>query len=61
MGIHEPGVLVSQARNTDRDGLDVVTMTDHPYAAEQFEAYAALGYVLGATTHSSCSPAVVTR
>ena len=49
-GIHDPRLLVSHARNADRDGLDVVTMTDHPYAAEQFDAYAALGYVLGATT-----------
>ncbi|GAA3526505.1 LLM class flavin-dependent oxidoreductase [Amycolatopsis ultiminotia] len=50
-GIHDPAVLLSQARNADRDGLDVVTMTDHPYRAEQFDAYAALGYLLGATTH----------
>lgn len=50
-GIRDAGRLVAQARNADRDGLDVVTMTDHPYSPAQFDAYATLGFVLGATTN----------
>ncbi|GAA0901320.1 LLM class flavin-dependent oxidoreductase [Pseudonocardia zijingensis] len=49
-GIRDAGHLLAQARNADRDGLDVVTMTDHPYSPAQFDAYATLGFVLGATT-----------
>ncbi|GAA4889438.1 LLM class flavin-dependent oxidoreductase [Streptomonospora salina] len=42
--------LVSDARMADRAGLDVVTVTDHPYHGGQLDAYATLGFVLGATT-----------
>jgi alkanesulfonate monooxygenase SsuD/methylene tetrahydromethanopterin reductase-like flavin-dependent oxidoreductase (luciferase family) len=50
VGFRDAGHLLAQARNADRDGLDVVTMTDHPYSPAQFDAYATLGFVLGATT-----------
>ena len=49
-GIRDAGRLLAQARNADHDGLDVVTLTDHPYSPAQIDAYATLGFVLGATT-----------
>ncbi len=33
----------------DRSGLDVVSLSDHPYFADRLDAYAAMGFVLGAT------------
>ncbi|GAB3441376.1 LLM class flavin-dependent oxidoreductase [Streptomonospora sediminis] len=47
----DPGQVVSDAQAADRAGLDVVTMTDHPYNGGQLDAYATLGYVLGATAN----------
>jgi alkanesulfonate monooxygenase SsuD/methylene tetrahydromethanopterin reductase-like flavin-dependent oxidoreductase (luciferase family) len=46
----DPDRLISDAQEADRAGLDVVTVTDHPYHGGQLDAYAALGFVLGATT-----------
>jgi len=49
-GVHEVQALLAHATAADRDGLDLVTLSDHPYFADRLDAYAALGVVLGATT-----------
>ncbi|GAA4217041.1 LLM class flavin-dependent oxidoreductase [Actinocatenispora rupis] len=38
--------LVAQA---DRDGLDHVSLSDHPYLGDRLDAYAAIGFLLGRT------------
>ncbi len=43
--------MLRHARLADEAGLDVVSVSDHPYFAERLDAYAALGFVLGATTN----------
>jgi alkanesulfonate monooxygenase SsuD/methylene tetrahydromethanopterin reductase-like flavin-dependent oxidoreductase (luciferase family) len=43
------GELLAHARFADQAGLDLVSLTDHPYFAERIDAYAALAFVLGAT------------
>lgn len=50
IGTGEVDALLAHARQADQDGLDLVTMSDHPYLADRVDAYAALGVVLGATT-----------
>jgi alkanesulfonate monooxygenase SsuD/methylene tetrahydromethanopterin reductase-like flavin-dependent oxidoreductase (luciferase family) len=42
--------LLDHARLADQAGLDIVSLSDHPYFAERIDAYAALGFVLGATS-----------
>jgi alkanesulfonate monooxygenase SsuD/methylene tetrahydromethanopterin reductase-like flavin-dependent oxidoreductase (luciferase family) len=42
--------LVQQA---DRDGLDLFSLSDHPYLGTRMDAYAALGFVLGRTRQIS--------
>jgi len=49
----DPDRLISDAQEADQAGLDVVTVTDHTYHGGQLDAYAALGFVLGATTRVS--------
>lgn len=41
--------LLRTAQQADRDGLDLVSVTDHPYVGDRLDAYAALGFILGAT------------
>jgi alkanesulfonate monooxygenase SsuD/methylene tetrahydromethanopterin reductase-like flavin-dependent oxidoreductase (luciferase family) len=36
-------------RQADEDGLDLFSLPDHPYLAERLDAYATVGFVLGAT------------
>ena len=43
------GELLAHAHFADQAGLDIVSLTDHPYFAERIDAYAALAFVLGAT------------
>src|SRR5580704_3803950 len=43
--------MLGHARFADDAGLDLVSVSDHPYFAERLDAYAALGFVLGATTN----------
>jgi alkanesulfonate monooxygenase SsuD/methylene tetrahydromethanopterin reductase-like flavin-dependent oxidoreductase (luciferase family) len=43
--------IVEHARVADDAGLDLVSLTDHPYFAQRIDAYATLGFVLGATTN----------
>jgi alkanesulfonate monooxygenase SsuD/methylene tetrahydromethanopterin reductase-like flavin-dependent oxidoreductase (luciferase family) len=42
--------LLDRARRADDDGLDLVTIADHPWLGDKADAYATLGVVLGATT-----------
>ncbi len=56
-GVHQVSEMLAHARLADGAGLDVVSLSDHPYFAERLDAYAALGFVLGAT--SSITGAVI--
>lgn len=41
--------LLSLTDRADRDGLDLFSMSDHPYLGARLDAYAALGFILGRT------------
>jgi alkanesulfonate monooxygenase SsuD/methylene tetrahydromethanopterin reductase-like flavin-dependent oxidoreductase (luciferase family) len=42
--------LLAHALRADRDGLDLVTLSDHPYLRDRLDAYASLAFILGRTT-----------
>jgi alkanesulfonate monooxygenase SsuD/methylene tetrahydromethanopterin reductase-like flavin-dependent oxidoreductase (luciferase family) len=48
-GVHQVSEMLGHARLADDAGLDVFSLSDHPSFAERLDAYAALGFVLGAT------------
>jgi alkanesulfonate monooxygenase SsuD/methylene tetrahydromethanopterin reductase-like flavin-dependent oxidoreductase (luciferase family) len=50
-GVHQVSEMLRHARIADDAGLDVFSVSDHPYFAERVDAYAALGFVLGATSN----------
>ena len=50
-GVDQVSEMLGHARLADEAGLDVVSVGDHPYFAERLDAYAALGFVLGATSN----------
>jgi alkanesulfonate monooxygenase SsuD/methylene tetrahydromethanopterin reductase-like flavin-dependent oxidoreductase (luciferase family) len=50
-GPHQVSVMLEHARIADDAGLDIVSLSDHPYFADRIDAYAALGFVLGATSN----------
>ncbi|WP_131786105.1 LLM class flavin-dependent oxidoreductase [Protofrankia symbiont of Coriaria ruscifolia] len=50
-GVSEVGTLLAHAAQADREGLDLVSVSDHPYFADRLDAYATLGVVLGRTTN----------
>jgi alkanesulfonate monooxygenase SsuD/methylene tetrahydromethanopterin reductase-like flavin-dependent oxidoreductase (luciferase family) len=50
-GVHQVQEMLEHARLADNAGLDFVSVGDHPYFAERLDAYAALGFVLGATSN----------
>ncbi len=50
-GVHQVSEMLGHARFSDEAGLDLVTVGDHPYFADRLDAYAALGFVLGATSN----------
>ena len=50
-GVHQVSEMLGHARLADEAGLDLVSVSDHPYFAERLDAYAALGFVLGATSN----------
>jgi alkanesulfonate monooxygenase SsuD/methylene tetrahydromethanopterin reductase-like flavin-dependent oxidoreductase (luciferase family) len=56
-GVHQVSEMLAHARFSDDAGLDVVSVSDHPYFAERLDGYAALGFILGAT--SSITGAVI--
>ncbi|MEV4754851.1 LLM class flavin-dependent oxidoreductase [Micromonospora sp. NPDC049559] len=41
--------LLRMAQRADRDGLDVFSLSDHPYLGARLDAYATIGFVLGQT------------
>lgn len=41
--------LLRMVRRADEDGLDLFSLSDHPYFGGRLDAYAALGFLLGAT------------
>ncbi|MFC7109481.1 LLM class flavin-dependent oxidoreductase [Nonomuraea rubra] len=50
-GIDDIPELLRMTQQADRDGLDLFTLSDHPYIGARLDAYAALGFVLGRTRH----------
>ena len=55
-GIGAPSALpelLRTAEQADRDGLDHVSIADHPYGAHALDAYAAIGFVLARTERIS--------
>lgn len=48
-GTGEVPELLRAARQADRDGLDVFSLSDHPYVGGRLDAYSSIGFVLGAT------------
>ncbi|MEV4129926.1 LLM class flavin-dependent oxidoreductase [Nocardia sp. NPDC049707] len=45
--------LLRMVQQADRDGLDIFSLSDHPYLGDRIDAYAAIGFLLGATQHIS--------
>ena len=41
--------LLRMTQQADRDGLDLFSLSDHPYLGARLDAYATLGFVLGRT------------
>ena len=50
-GVDHVSEMLGHARLADDAGLDLLSVGDHPYFAERLDAYAALGFVLGATSN----------
>jgi len=50
-GIDDIPGLLRMVQQADRDGLDIFTLSDHPYLGARVDAYAALGFILGQTRH----------
>jgi alkanesulfonate monooxygenase SsuD/methylene tetrahydromethanopterin reductase-like flavin-dependent oxidoreductase (luciferase family) len=50
-GVDQVSEMLGHARFADEAGLDLVSLSDHPYFSERVDAYAALGFVLGATSN----------
>ncbi|MEU0538552.1 LLM class flavin-dependent oxidoreductase [Nocardia sp. NPDC005978] len=48
-GVDDIPDLLRAAEQADRDGLDIFSLSDHPYLADRVDAYAAIGFVLGRT------------
>ncbi|WP_232660308.1 LLM class flavin-dependent oxidoreductase [Pseudonocardia sp. TRM90224] len=48
-GIEDPSVLLRAAVQADEDGLDLVSVADHPYIGGNLDAYSAIGFLLGRT------------
>jgi alkanesulfonate monooxygenase SsuD/methylene tetrahydromethanopterin reductase-like flavin-dependent oxidoreductase (luciferase family) len=45
--------LLRMVQQADRDGLDIFSLSDHPYIGKRLDAYATVGFVLGRTQHIS--------
>lgn len=41
------------AQQADRDGLDILSLSDHPYLGARVDAYASIGFILGRTQQLS--------
>jgi alkanesulfonate monooxygenase SsuD/methylene tetrahydromethanopterin reductase-like flavin-dependent oxidoreductase (luciferase family) len=51
IGVHQVSDMLRHARVADEAGLDIVNVGDHPSFADRVDAYAALGFILGATSN----------
>jgi alkanesulfonate monooxygenase SsuD/methylene tetrahydromethanopterin reductase-like flavin-dependent oxidoreductase (luciferase family) len=49
--VQQVSEMLGHARIADEAGLDFFSLSDHPYFAERIDAYAELGFVLGATSN----------
>jgi alkanesulfonate monooxygenase SsuD/methylene tetrahydromethanopterin reductase-like flavin-dependent oxidoreductase (luciferase family) len=47
--IDDAAELLRTTEQADRDGLDVFSLSDHPYIGARLDAYASLGFILGRT------------
>ena len=45
--------ILRLAEQADRDGLDHVSLSDHPYVADLLEGYAGIAFILGRTERLS--------
>lgn len=52
-GIGHVPDLLRLVQQADADGLDVFSVSDHPYLGQNLDAYAAVGFLLGRTQHIS--------
>src|ERR1700726_1474716 len=52
-GVGDVPELLRMAQQADRDGLDIFSMSDHPYIGGRLDAYASVGFILGRTQHIS--------
>ncbi|GIF48162.1 alkanesulfonate monooxygenase SsuD/methylene tetrahydromethanopterin reductase-like flavin-dependent oxidoreductase (luciferase family) [Asanoa ferruginea] len=50
-GIDDGPELLRMAQQADRDGLDLFSLSDHPYLGGRLDAYASIGFILGRTRH----------
>ncbi|WP_433478666.1 LLM class flavin-dependent oxidoreductase [Spirillospora sp. CA-142024] len=50
-GIDDGPELLRMAQQADRDGLDIFSLSDHPYIGGRLDAYASIAFVLGRTRH----------
>ncbi|NED52278.1 5,10-methylene tetrahydromethanopterin reductase, partial [Micromonospora aurantiaca] len=41
--------LMRMVEQADREGLDLFSLSDHPYLGERLDAYASIGFLLGRT------------
>ncbi|MEV0402441.1 LLM class flavin-dependent oxidoreductase [Actinoallomurus sp. NPDC050550] len=48
-GIDDGPELLRMAEQADRDGLDIFSLSDHPYIGGRLDAYASIGFILGRT------------
>ena len=49
--IGEEAELLRMVQQADHDGLDIFSLSDHPYLGERLDAYASIGFILGRTQH----------
>ncbi|MER7009391.1 LLM class flavin-dependent oxidoreductase [Dactylosporangium sp. NPDC000555] len=52
-GIDDGPELLRIAQQADRDGLDIFSLSDHPYLGGRLDAYASIGFILGRTQRLS--------
>ncbi|MEV3986653.1 LLM class flavin-dependent oxidoreductase [Nonomuraea sp. NPDC049758] len=50
-GVEDLPELLRMVQQADRDGLDLFSLSDHPYLGERLDAYATIGFLLGGTRH----------
>ncbi|MEU4294605.1 LLM class flavin-dependent oxidoreductase [Kribbella sp. NPDC026596] len=51
--VRDVDAILRLAEQADRDGLDHVSLSDHPYVADLLDGYAAVGFLLGRTERLS--------